>query len=153
MPFEWFAPKYRRDPNAMVHSLYHGVAGNNKIVTRIIKPDADGNRMEATRVYEPGLERGQGGNIATLIIGGMETTLDEMEDILAAKKDQKWVPRRSNSDIAEMCRHLMEMRNEKILEARKNPSTHKQPPKPAFYLPVGVRMVDTPIPGLKIVSR
>jgi len=137
----------------MVHSLYHGVAGDNKTVTRIVKPGADGNQMEATRTYEHGIARGQGGNIATLILGGMETTLDEMEDILAAKKDKKWVPRKSNSDIADMCRHLMNQRNEKILEARKNPLTHTQPKKPLFYLPVGVQMVDTPIPGLKLASR
>ena len=150
----WYAPKYRYAPNVMVQSLYHGVAPNGTVVTRVIKPNADRDALETTRTYEPGIPRGQGGNIATLIIGGMETTLDEVRDILAAKKEKKFVPRRSNKEIADMCRYLLERRNDAIRYYRKNPSEASNlPRKPILHLPVGFHYKDTPEPGLKILAR
>ena len=155
---EFFVPKYRRNPNEKVESLYYGVAPGGQVVTSLVKPSQDRKRMEATKTYEPGIPRGQGGNIATLIIGGMETTLDEMEDILAIKKQQEkekgFVPRRSNKEIADLCHILLEQRNDRVRYLRKNPSEAPKPkPTVRLHLPVGCRMVDTPVPGLRIVAQ
>ena len=117
-----------------------------------MKPSADGNHMEATRVYGAGLPRGEGGQIATLILGGMEATLDEVEDILAAKREKKWVPRRGPAEISDMCRLLQERRNEQIMHLRKNPSEAPKVAKRPFYLPVGVRMVPTSVPGFRVAA-
>ena len=151
---EYFAPKYRRDPNAMVESLYYGVASNGQIVTSLVKKSVDGDRMETTQTYEPGLKRGEGGQIAVFIMGGMETTLDEMEYILEAKRQKKFVPQRPNTEIADMCRVLMERRNDAIKYFKKNPSEAPKPKKTVrLYLPVGCRWADTPVPGLQIAAR
>ena len=84
----------------------------------------------------------------------METTLDEMEDILEAKKQKKWVPRKSQSEIVDMCRYLVEQRNDKIRHFRKNPSEAPKPrPRARLHLPVSCRMIDTPEPGLRIVAQ
>jgi hypothetical protein len=152
---DFFAPKFRRDPNAMVHSLYYGVAPNGTIVTKTTMKSPTADKMETTRTYESGMKRGQGGNIATIILGGMETSLDEIEDILAAKKEKKWVPRKNNNEIADMCRHLMELRNDRILHLRKNPteSVPVSKPKPVLHLPVGYRWAPTTEPGFSIAAR
>ena len=149
----FYSPKYRYDPNAMVQSLYHGIAPGGQTVTKIVKLNADKDQLEATRTYEPGIPRGQGGNIGTFIIGGMVTTLDEMKDICEAAKEKKFVPRKSNKEVADMCRHLLERRNDTIKYYRKNPSEAPKKPKVQLYLPVGCHYKDTPEPGLKILAR
>ncbi len=149
---DFFAPKYRRDPNEMVHSLYRGVGSGHTVVTQVIKKSRDGDRMEISREHEAGLPRGEGGQIGHLIIGGMETSLDEMEYIMEAKKEKKWEPRRSGKEIVDMCRVLIERRNDRIKYLQKNPS---EAPKRTvrLHLPVGYHMVDTPEPGLKILAQ
>ena len=119
---EHFTPKYRRDPNAKIYSLYQGVAPGGRTVTKVVKPSLDGNHLEATRTYGPGLARGQGGLAAVIVLGGMETTLDEMEYLVEARRQKAFVPKRSGGEIAEMCRMLMERRNDAIKYFRKNPS-------------------------------
>lgn len=152
-------PKYRRDPNAKVQSVYAGIAPGGRTVTTIVKPSADRNRMEATKVYGPGLARGQGGRIAVLVLGGMETTLDEMEYLVAAKQEKKFVPKRTPGDIVEMCRLLTARRNEQIEAKNKflagNPSmvTPRKRRTVRLHLPVGFRYAPTNVPGLKILAR
>lgn len=139
----------------MVHSAYVGVAGGHTTVTRITAVNKDADRMDSTRTYGVGIPRGQGGKIATLVLGGMETTLDEIEYILEGVKEKKFVPQRKPQDIVKMCRMLAERRNDAIKHFRKNPSEApkiKTRPK-HLYLPVGVRMVQTSEPGLKIAVR
>ena len=152
---EHFTPKYRYDPNEKVESLYFGVGNGNTTVTRVVKKSRDSDSMETSRTYERNsVERLQGGYIGTFIIGGMETTMDEMRDILEAKKEKKWVPRRSGKEIADMCRALIEQRNDDIKYYRKNPSEAPKPkPKPVLYLPTGYQYVDTSEPGLKILAQ
>lgn len=152
---EHFTPKYRRNPNEKVHSLYYGVASGGVTMTSVVKPSLDRNRLEATREYGPGLPRGVGGQAAVLILGGMETTLDEIEDILEAKRQKKFEARRSQGEIAQMCRHLIERRNELIRHYRKNPSEAPRVPKKKvrLHLPVGFRYVGTNEPGLKVLAR
>lgn len=145
-------PKYRENPNGKVYSLYHGVSVTGRTVTALTMPSADRNRLETTRVYGKALPRGQGGQIATLILGGMETSLAEMRDIMAAKQEKRFVPRRGNGEIADMCRFLLERRNEAILMARKSrPTQGKKPVR--MLLPVGYRMEQTSIPGLRLRVR
>ena len=150
-------PKYRRNPNEKIESLYYGVAPGNQTVTSIVRRSADGNRMEAVRTYGAGLPRGVGGQIGVLVLGGMETTLDEMEYILEARRQKKFQPRRSVGDIMAMCRLVAERRNELIEAGRKhlkgNPSDTPHRPKRVLYLPVGFRMVATNVPGLKVLAR
>lgn len=149
-----FAPKYRRDPNERIVSLYAGVASGHRTVTRILRPSEDKNRLVIDKVYGPGLPRGQGGRIAVLVIGGMETTLDEMEDILEAKRQKKFVPRRGPGEIADMCRYLIERRNDRIKYLRKNPSeAPKKRRTVRLHLPVGYRYSKTSERGLKILAR
>ena len=150
---EFFAPKYRDDPNEKVAYLYHGIAPGGRVITKIVKADPEKKHLVSESSFGPGIPRGQGGNIGTLIIGGMETTLAEMRDIMAAKQEKKWVPRRSDSDVVDMCRYLLEKRNDLIRHYRKNPSEAPKVPKPVLYLPVGCRMVDTVEPGLKILAK
>lgn len=151
---DFFAPKHRRDPNAKVHSLYHGVSSNGGTVTALVKPGVDMNRLEVTRVEGPPLPRGQGGQVAVLILGGMETTLDEIEHILEAKRQKKFVPRRGPGEISQMCQMLQERRNEAIKYYRKNPSEAPRPKrKIRLYLPVGYRMAPTSEPGLQVRVR
>ena len=157
---DFFAPKFRRNPNEKVQSLYYGVANGNQVATRIVKPSQDHTRMETTETTEPGIPRGQGGQIAVLIIGGMETTLDEIEYILEAKKakdkEKPFVPKRSQGEIAEMCRLLMQRRWEQIKYYKKNPSeAPKAAPKKTvrLHLPVGFRYANTAEPGLNVLAR
>ena len=148
-------PKYRRNPNEKVSSLYYGVASGGRTVTAIVKPSLDMNHLETTKTYSPGLPRGQGGRIAHLIIGGMEATLDEVEYLLEAKKEKKFVFRRSPGDIAEMCSALLEQRNERIKYLRKNPSENRPIKRRGarLYLPTGFRFANTSEPGLQIAVR
>lgn len=137
-----------------MHSLYYGVAPGGTVVTKVIKRSRTEDRLEASRTYEPGIPRGQGGQIAHLIIGGMETSLDEIEDLLAAKKERKFTPRRGPGEIADMCRQLIEIRNDKIKYYRKNPSEAPKPkPKVRLHLPVGFRYVQTNEPGLRVLAQ
>ncbi len=150
--------KFARNPNEMVASVYSGVASGGRTVTTITKASADRNHMETTKVYGPGIPRGQGGHIGVLVLGGMVTTLDEMEYIVAAKKEKRFVPRRNPSDIAGMCRLIAERRNEQIEAARKqathNPSEMPQKRRTVrLHLPVGVRYVGTDVPGLRVLAR
>ena len=156
---EILVPKFRRNPNEKVQAIYSGVARGGGTATIVWKPSVDGNRMEATRVYGPAeLARGQSGRVAVLVLGGMEATLDEVEDILAAKKAKKFVPQRGQSEIAQMCRVVADRRNELIAEARKRagmsmaePATPRK--RVRLYLPRGLRYVPTSEPGLKVLAR
>jgi hypothetical protein len=156
---EVLVPKYRRNPNEKIEAIYSGVTHGNRTVTTIVKPSLDRNRMEKTRIYGPAMPRGVSGRVAVLVLGGMETTLDEMEYIVAAKKAQKFVPRRGMSEIAEMCRMVAERRNEAIMEARKRPPKPVPQPKPTpkkkvgLYLPVGYKWAPTATKGLRVAVR
>jgi len=154
---EVLVPKYRRNPNEKIEAIYSGVTHGNRTVTTIVKPSLDRNRMEKTRIYGPPMARGQGGLAAVIVLGGMETTLDEMEYIIEAKRSQKFVPRRGVSEIAEMCRLLNERRNEAIMEARKHPqkAPATAPPRRTarLYLPTGYRWAKTAQPGLRVAVR
>ena len=154
---EILTQNFKRDGNTKVHSVYAGVAPGGRTVTTIVKPSADQNHMEATKVYGSGLGRGQGGRIAVLVLGGMETTLDEMEYIVAAKQDKKFIPRRNGGEIVQMCRLLQVRRNEQIEAKRKylagNPSEAPKKRTVRLHLPVGYRMAKTSAPGLKILAR
>ena len=151
---EILVPKYRRDPNAMVHSAYVGLAPGNRSVTTINKWNKNTERMETDRVYgQNTLPRGASGQVGTFILGGFVTTLDEVEYLAQAAREKKFVQQRSSKEIANMCRMLIERRNERIKYLRRNPSeAPKRPRGPAFYLPRGVRMVNTAEPGLRIAT-
>ena len=154
---DFFIPKYRRNPNEKVDSLYYGVnpRGGLGAITRIRKVSLDGNRMETTQeAATGGLKRGEGGLAGILVLGGMETTLDEMEDIVQARKEKKFVPKRGPSEIAQMAHYLIERRNERIRYLRKNPSERpKKRPTKRLYLPMGFKYVPTSEPGLNVLSR
>lgn len=154
---EFLVPKYRRDPNEKIESIYAGVAHGNQTVVRVVKPSLDRNRMEATSAYGPGLARGQGGLVAVLVLGGMETTLDEMEYIVANKQAKEFKPRRKEGEIASMCRLLLARRLEQYEARRKylkgNPSEAPKRKRVRFYLPTGYRFVNTPEPGFQVVAR
>lgn len=151
--------KYKRNGNAMVASVYSGVSHGGGTVTVIKKPSADHNHMETTRIYTPGqLARGEGGRIGVLVLGGMVTTLDEMEYIIAAKQEKKFVPQRGPAEIAQMCRLVTERRNEQIRARNKyldgNPSeAPKKKRTVRLHLPVGFRYMATSEPGLKMLAR
>ncbi len=149
-------PKYRRNPNEKIEALYSGVTHGNRTVTTVVKPSLDRSRLEKTRVYGPALPRGQSGLAAVLVLGGMETTLDEMEYILEARRAKKFVPKRGMSEIAEMCRLVTERRNEAIMEARKR-APKVTPPAPRrtvrLYLPSGYKWARTAEPGLRVAVR
>ena len=148
---------FRRNPNEMVESVWSGITSGNRTVTTIVKPSLDRNRMEATRVYGPAIPRGQSGNIGVLVLGGMVTSLDEMEDIAATRRAEKFVPEKKPSDIVAMCRLLNDRRNELIMAARRrvrgNPSEAVPKKRVGLYLPKGVRYVPTSEPGLRIAVR
>ena len=149
--------KFRRDPNVMVSSVYSGVAPGGRTVTTVVKLSADRNHTETTSVYGESLPRGVGGRIGVLVLGGLVTTLDEMEYIIAAKQDKRFVPRRTTGEIAGMCRLLAERRNEQIRAARKqaqgNPSRTSKKRTVRLHLPVGFRYVNTGAPGLQVAVR
>ena len=153
---EIIIPKFHRNPNEMVSSIYAGVVPGGRTVTSIRKVSADHNSMETTKVYGPGLPRGASGQIGVLVLGGMVTTLDEMEYIIAAKQEKKFVPKRSQGEISDMCHMINERRNEQILAARKlNHNTTPVAPKRKMrlHLPVGVRYAPTNVPGLRVLAR
>ena len=138
----------------MVHSAYVGVARGHTTVTTIKAVDKAADRLSTTRVYGIGIPRGQGGRIATLVLGGMETTLDEIEYILSGVKEKKFVPRRGPGEIADMCSLLAERRNARIKYLKKNPSeAPKRRRGPVLHLPVGYRMAETGVPGFKIATK
>ena len=150
---EHYTPKYRRDPNAKVDTLYYGVASGGALMTSLTMRHPVEDRMATTRSYEPGLARGQGGQIARFILGGMETTLDEMEYILEARKQKPFVPRRTNREIADMCHLLTERRNDQVRYFQANPSEKPKKKPVRLHLPVGCRWMSTPEPGFKVVAR
>lgn len=150
---EIVVPKHRLDPNAKVEALYSGVASEYRTVTTLVRPSADGNRMERIRTYGPPIPRGQGGQVAVLVLGGMETTLAELQYILEAQKEKKFVPQRKPGEIAQMCRLLAERRNELIEQWRKRPQERPRRPGKGLYLPRGYRMVPTREPGFKVLAR
>ena len=154
---EILTPRFKRNGNAKVVALYSGIASGNRTVVAVMRPSLDGNRMETTREYGTGLPRGTGGCVAVLVLGGMETTLDEMEYILAARQEKKFLPQRTAGDIVAMCRLVAERRNEQIMAQRKlqrgNPSLAPQRRRVRLHLPVGVRYVGTSVPGLKVLAR
>src|SRR3990167_8752997 len=110
---------YKRDGNAKVQALYWGVSPLGGTVTTIVKKHPTEDRLEKTRVFGAPMERGAGGRAIILVLGGMEATLDEVEDILAAAKAKKFVPHRTQGEIAAMCEYLWARRNEAIREAQK----------------------------------
>ncbi len=137
----------------MIHSVYQGPGPGGSTVTRVVKKSPDGDYLEATQSFETGLERGQGGLAAVLVLGGRVTTLDEMQYILEVRRNKTWIPKRTNNEVAEMCQHLGERHNEAVMEARKrNPNPPKKKPV-TLYLPVGYRMAETSEPGLKILAK
>ena len=150
---------YKRNPNELVSSVYSGVAPGNRTVTIIRKPSADRNRMESTKIYGPMMPRGQGGRIAVMVLGGMETTLDEVEYIVKARQEKKFVPQRTSSEIAQMCKLLQDRRNEQVVEAKKRAGISlSDSPKPkkkkiVLHLPVGYKFVGTNEPGLNVAVR
>lgn len=150
---DWFAPKFRRDPNEKIDSIYYGVAQGNRTVTAIVKRSRTKDALETTVESGPGLPRGQSGRIGVLILGGMETTLDEMEELLLATKEERFVPKRSPGDIARMCDYLADWRNERIKYLQKNPSERPRRKRQGLFLPVGYRMVPTREPGLRVAVR
>lgn len=153
---EILAPKYRRNPNAMVHSAYLGVAPGMRTVTRITKLDRAADAITTSSAYGAGIPRGAGGRIATIILAGMETTLDEVEYMLEGIKEKKFVPQRKPSDIAKMCQMVAERRNERIKYLRRNPSEAPRPRHkrgPVLHLPVGYRMAKTSEPGFEIAVK
>ena len=149
---------YRRNPNEKIESLYVGVASGHRTVAAITRPSLDRNRLETIKMYGPGIPRGAGGRIGVLVLGGMETTLDEMEYLVAAKQAKPFIPKRGPGEIAAMCRLLLERRNEEILARRKylkgNPSeAPKKKRTVRLHLPVGFRYMSTSEPGLKVLTR
>jgi hypothetical protein len=153
---EILAPKYRDNPNEKVYSLYQGVASGGGTVTVTIKKSRTEDRLEQTRTYGPRqVARGQGGQIAVLVIGGMETTLDEMQYILEARKQKTFVPKRTGGEVAQMCALLRERRNDTIRHYRRNPSEAPQPKKKTvkLHLPVGFHMMNTEVPGFRVMAR
>jgi|SRR3990167_313037 len=153
---EHFTPKYRRNPNEKVHSIYQGVAPGHRTVTKVVKVAQDANHLEAVRTYGPGMERGQSGMAAHIVLGGLETTLDEMEYLVAEMRQKPFVPRHTGGEIAFMCQKVTERRNERIKYLRKNPSEAPKLNKKQtvrLHLPVGYRWASTPEPGLKILAK
>ena len=148
---------YKYNPNEMVHTLYGGVGPGHTTMTKVVKASKDRNRLEATTIYEKGIPRGVGGRVGVFVLGGMETTMDEMRYILEAKQAKKFVPRNGPGDIARMCKLLAERRNDEIMAQRqylkKNPSERPKKRTVRLHLPVGVRMVDTAVPGFKLTVR
>lgn len=158
---EFSVPKYQYNPNEKVQLAYAGVSSGNRTVTTIRKPSFDRNRMEDHKTYGPMLPRMQGGLIATIFIGGMETTMAEMQYLIEGSRERKFTPERTSGQIADMCHTLQQKRNEEIKRLRKNPSEIRNlPPPPArhglrrgLFLPRGYQMVPTSEPGMKIRMR
>lgn len=153
---EYFAPKFRPDPNEKVLSLYRGIAPGGGTVTTLIKKSRTEDKLEKTCTFGPReVQRGESGQVAILVIGGMEASLDEVHYLLAARQQKKFVPQRTPGEISQMCAELRERRNNTIRYYRKNPSEAPKPRKNTvrLYLPVGLRYVPTSEPGLKVLAR
>lgn len=151
---DWFAPRFRRDPNEKVDSIYIGVASGNRTITSIRKRSRTADAMETSLLEEgPMMPRAQGGQIGTLILGGMETSLDEMEELLQATREERFVPERTPGDIVRMCEYLADWRNERIKHLRRNPSERLRQRRPGLYLPLGYRLAPTNEPGMRITVR
>jgi hypothetical protein len=150
---EHFTPKYRRDPNARIDWVYHGVAPGGLVVTSVRKRHPVEDRMETVKTYEPGLVRGQGGWAGKFIVGGMESTLDEIEYLVLRQKEKTFVPRKGGKEIADMGRALMERRNDRIKYLQRNPSEKPKPKPVRLHLPVGCKWVGTSEPGFKVLAR
>jgi len=152
---DYFAPKFRSDPNEKVYSLYRGIAPGGGTVTTLIKKSRTEDKLEKTKAFGPReLGRGESGRAAILVIGGMETSLAEVQYILETKRQKPFVQRRSSGEIAQMCAMLRERRNNTIRYYQKNPSEAPKPKKRArLYLPVGLRYAPTSEPGLSILAR
>ena len=141
---------YKRNPNEKVHSLYQGVSTLGGSVVALTKKHPTEDKMQRIITPTDGLARGQGGLAAVLVLGGMETTLDEMEYILEARRQKKWTPTKTGGEISQMCQLVAERRNEQIKHYRKNPSEAPKVRKRGLYLPRGYRMEKTDTPGLKV---
>ena len=141
---------YKRNPNEKVLSLYRGVSSGGGGVQVLVKKHPTEDRLQRIITPVETLVPGQGGLAAVIVLGGMETTLDEVEYILEARRQKKWEPRRNGSEIAEMCRVVAEKRNEALLHFKKNPSEVPARKKVGLFLPTGYRMVRTKEPGLRI---
>jgi hypothetical protein len=154
---ETFTPKYRRDGNAKVDSLYYGVAHGGGMLTSVVKRHPVEDRMEATRTREAGgLARGQSGKAAVIILGGMETTLDEMEYLLVRQKErmaQPFVRRKTGGEVAQMCQDLTQRRNDQIRHFQANPSEKPKKKPVRLHLPVGCHWAPTAVPGFKVMAR
>ena len=152
---DFLIPKFRPDPNEKVLSLYRGIAPGGGTVTSLVRRSRTEDRMEKTFIRGPReLERGESGLAAVLVIGGMETTLAEVEYILEARRQRPFIQQRSGGEIARMCALLRERRNRTIRYYRKNPSEAPKPKKKVrLYLPVGMRYMPTSEPGLKVLAR
>ena len=152
---DFFSPKFRPDPNEKVLSLYRGIAPGGGTVTSLVRRSRTEDRMDKTSVRGPReLERGESGLAGVLVIGGMETTLAEVQYILEERRQRPFVQQRSCGEIAEMCAILRERRNRTIRYYRKNPSEAPKPKKKVrLYLPVGIRYMPTSEPGLKVLAR
>jgi GTP-binding protein len=131
------------------------VAPGGAVVTSVVKKHPVEDRMEAVKDYGPGMARGQGGRIAVFILGGMETTLDEMEYLLLRQKEKTFQPRRTGGEITGMCMELTQRRNDRIKYFQKNPSEKPKLRKKTgtLYLPAGVRWMPTLEPGFKVAAR
>ena len=90
------------------------------------------------------------GLAGVLVLGGMEVNLDELEYIMEARKTYRkpFQQRKSGKEIADMCRAVIERRNDAIRYFQKNPSEAPKPKKKtvSLHLPVGCRMVQTSEP-------
>ena len=151
---EILSNKYRYDGNVKVHSAYVGVANGHRTITAIKAVNKNADRLDTSRAYGVGIPRGQGGRIGTLILGGMETTLDEIHYILEGVKEKKFVPVNKPKDIAQMCRELIERRNDRIKYLRKNPSeAPKRRRAPTLYLPAKYQPTTLQGEGYKIASK
>ena len=138
----------------MVASAYVGVASGGRTVSTVTAVNKADDRLERSATFGRGLPRGQGGRIGTFILGGMVTTLDEVEYIVEGIKEKRFVQQKSRGEIAKMCDELAERHNTLIRHYLRNPSEAPAPrPKAPFYLPVGVRMMQTPEPGFRIAVR
>ena len=150
---DFFTPRHRLDGNTKIGRLYAGITSGGS-VTSITRVHADGNHVERLRlegVADKTPKRGEGGTAAVIILGGMEATLDEVREILAARQEKKFVPRKSRGEIARMCGELLEKRNDLIRYYRKNPSEAPKAKRTVrLHLPVGYRMVPTSVPGLRV---
>lgn len=156
---EFLAPKYRRDPNEMIDTIYHGVVPGGRTVTAIRRVSEDRNHMVTDKQYGPGIPAQQGGRVGVFIMGGLETTLDEMTDLLNERRNEPMQVQKQPWEVAKMCHDLMAKRNQIIEDQRKlqarNPSMRPRrlPTRPVLHLPSGFRMKETSEPGLKVLAR